>query len=294
VSAHLKNYVKYISLRDGAERIQQKENYLNYVATRPRAERIGEHALFTGTDEPISLSQVAETVANHPGNVWMPIISLQREDAERLGYNNAQAWKNLLSSYAIEMAQHMKIPLDQFQWYAAFHDEGHHPHVHMVCFSADGKSGFLTKEGLAKIKSGLAKEIFRQELTEVYTQQTKRRDELTKESEDALKQLVQRIQTGSLENERIGELLLLLAERLMHTDGKKQYGYLKAPLKAVVDEIVDKLEKDPRIAEAYDLGTNCGKMSCILTGMRFRSGCLSPGRRSSNGSRIWSSRRRYG
>lgn len=251
--AHLKNYVKYISLRENAERIQQKENYLTYIASRPRAERIGEHALFSRTDEPISLSQVAEMVANHPGNVWKPIISLQREDAERLGYDNAQAWKNLLSAYALEMAQHMKIPLEQFRWYAAFHDEGHHPHVHMVCFSADGKSGFLTKDGLAKIKSGLAKEIFRQELTEIYSQQTQRRNELTEKSEDALKQLILEMQTGSLENEQIGKLLLRLAEKLRHTSGKKQYGYLKAPIKALVDEIVDELAKDPRIAKGYDL-----------------------------------------
>lgn len=257
-AAHLKNYVKYMAMREGAEKLsppefQQKKNYTDYIASRPRAERMGSHALFSGTDEPIILSQVAEEIANHPGNVWKPIISLQREDAERLGYDNAQTWKNLLSSYAIEMAQHMKIPIDQFRWYAAFHDEGHHPHVHMVCFSADGKSGFLTKDGLAKIKSGLAKEIFRQELTEIYSRQTQRRNDLTKEAGDTLKNLIQQMQSGTLENEKIGDLLLQLTEKLKITGGKKQYGYLKAPLKVLVDEIVEELAKDPRITEAYDL-----------------------------------------
>ena len=257
-AAHLKNYVKYMAMREGAEKLpppnfQQKKNYTDYIATRPRAERMGSHALFSGTDAPIILSQVAEEIANHPGNVWKPIISLQRDDAERLGYNNAQAWKNLLSGYAIEMAQAMKIPIDQFRWYAAFHDEGHHPHVHMVCFSADGKSGFLTKDGLAKIKSGLAKEIFQQELTEVYSRQTQRRNDLTKEAGDTLKNLIQQMRTGTLENEKIGDLLLQLAEKLKTIGGKKQYGYLKSPLKALVDEIVEELAKDPRIAEAYDL-----------------------------------------
>lgn len=257
-AAHLKNYVKYMAMREGAEKLpppefQQKKNYTDYIAIRPRAERMGSHALFSGTDKPIVLSQVAEEIANHPGNVWKPIISLQRKDAERLGYDNAQAWKNLLSAYAVEMAQHMKIPIDQFRWYAAFHDEGHHPHVHMVCFSADGKSGFLTKDGLAKIKSGLAKEIFRQELTEIYSRQTQRRNDLTRDAEDTLKNLIQQMQVGALENEKIGDLLLQLAEKLKTTSGKKQYGYLKAPLKALVDEIVEELAKDPRIAEAYDL-----------------------------------------
>ena len=257
-SAHLKNYVKYMATREGAEKFpstnfQQKKNYMDYIATRPRAERVGSHALFSGTDAPIVLSQVAEEVANHPGNVWKPIISLQREDAERLGYNNAQAWKNLLSGYAVEMAQHMKIPTDQFRWYAAFHDEGHHPHIHMVCYSADGRSGFLTKDGLAKIKSGLAKEIFQQELTEIYSRQTQRRDELTKEAGTVLEQLVQQIRGGDLESEKAGQLLLRLSEKLKSVGGKKQYGYLKAPLKNLVDEIVEELAKDPLVAKSYDL-----------------------------------------
>ena len=257
-SAHLKNYVRYMATREGAEKplppnFQQKENYTRYIASRPRAERVSDHALFSGTDDPIVLSQVVKEVANHPSNVWQPIISLRREDAQRLGYDNAQAWKDLLSSFSVEMAQAMKIPLEQFRWYAAFHDEKHHPHVHMVCYSADGKSGFLTKDGLAKIKSGLAKEIFRQELTELYSRQTQRRNDLTKNAGDTLKELVQQMQTKTLENEKIGELLFRLAERLKTVGGKKQYGYLKAPLKDLVDEIVEELARVPCVAEAYDL-----------------------------------------
>lgn len=257
-SAHLKNYVKYMATREGAEKLPspnflQKKNYMDYIATRPRAERVGNHALFSGTDEPIILSQVAEEVANHPGNVWKPIISLQREDAERLGYDNAQAWKNLLTSFSVELAQAIKIPLEQFRWYAAFHDEGHHPHVHMVCYSADGRSGFLTKDGLAKIKSGLAKEIFRQELTEIYSRQTQRRDVLTKEAGTVLEQLVQQIRGGDLESEKVGQLLLQISEKLKSVGGKKQYGYLKAPLKDLVDEIVEELAKNPLVTKSYDL-----------------------------------------
>ena len=255
---HRKRYVKYMAAREGAEKLsppilQRNGNYTEYIASRPRAERAGGHALFSGTDEPIVLSQVAEEIANHPGNVWQPIISLRREDAQRLGYDNAQAWKDLLSSFSVEMAQAMKIPLEQFRWYAAFHDEKHHPHVHMVCYSADGKSGFLTKDGLSKIKSGPAKEIFRQELTELYSRQTQRRNDLTKNAGDTLKELVRQMQTETLENEKIGQLLFQLAERLKTVGGKKQYGYLKAPLKDLVDEIVEELARVPCVAEAYDL-----------------------------------------
>lgn len=196
---------------------------------------------------------MAEEVANHTGNVWLPILSLRREDAARLGYDDANQWKGLLTGCAIEMAQAMKIPWDQFRWYAAFHDESHHPHVHMVCYSADGKSGYLTKQGIAQIKSGLTKEIFRNELTELYREQTQRRDTLNSEAAVVMETLVHQMETGTLENPRMEQLMEHLAGKLKNLSGKKQYGYLKAPLKAVVDEIVDELARDPRVAQAYDL-----------------------------------------
>ena len=231
----------------------KRENYVSYIAQRPRAERLGTHGLFNGTGDVLELSRIAEEVANHPGNVWLPIISLRREDADRLGYNNARQWQALLSNYAPQIADAMKIPWEQFRWYASYHDEGAHPHVHMVCYSADGRSGFLDKEGIARIKSGLAKNIFRQELTEIYRQQTQRRDELVRQSGEVMKEMIRQMRSGTLENPRIEQLMGELAQRLKNTSGKKQYGYLKAPLKAMVDEIVDELAKDSRVASAYDL-----------------------------------------
>lgn len=241
------------ALEDNLNQIAKKENYLEYIAQRPRVEKIGSHGLFSNTNHPIVLSQVAETIANHPGTVWLPIISLRREDATRLGFDNAAAWKNMLSAYASEMSKAMKIPVDKFHWYAAFHDEGGHPHVHMVCYSDDPKAGFLSKEGIAQIKSGLARKIFEQDLHEIYERQTQRRNTLNNDAEDVLKQLVRQMRSGTLENEYIAQLMLDLARRLKNTSGKKQYGYLKAPLKTIVDEIVEQLAKDPRIAEAYSL-----------------------------------------
>ena len=192
-------------------------------------------------------------MARHPGNVWLPILSLSREDAARLGYDDAGRWKNLLTASAMEMARAMKIPWDQFRWYAAFHDESHHPHVHMVCYSADGRSGYLTRQGIADIKSKLAGELFRGELTELYQQQTRRRDDLTRRAGQVMGELIRQMETGTLENPRIGQRMEYLAEKLKTLSGKKQYGYLKAPLKAVVDEVVDELARDPRISRAYEL-----------------------------------------
>ena len=240
-------------LEDNYEQIAKKENYVDYIANRPRVQKLGSHGLFTGSTDPLVLSRVADEVAHHPGVVWLPIISLRREDAARLGYDSAESWRRLLSARAMDMAKAMKIPYEQFRWYAAFHDEGHHPHVHMVCYSADGKSGFLTKQGIADIKSMLAKEIFQQDLIAIYQRQTQRRDELTEDAGKVMRQLVLEMQNGSLDNQRIEKLMTKLAKRLQHCSGKKQYGYLPPALKSLVDEIVTELEKDPRIAAAYDL-----------------------------------------
>ena len=241
------------ALEDNYDQIAKRDNYVSYIASRPRAQRAGVHALFTGSDAPLVLSQIAAEVAHHPGNVWLPIISLRREDAARLGYDDAGQWKNLIAGYAMEMAEAMKIPWEQFRWYAAFHDQGHHPHIHMVCYSADGRSGYLTREGIARIKSDLAKRIFHQELHELYERQTQRRDELTQEAGVVMAELVQQMWEGTLDNPRIEQFMEHLAGKLKNLSGKKQYGYLRAPLKAVVDEIVDELARDERVARAYEL-----------------------------------------
>ena len=241
------------AIEDNYEQIAKMENYVDYIANRPRVQKVGTHGLFTACDDPLVLSQVADEVAHHPGVVWLPIISLRRDDAARLGYDDAESWRRLLSTHAMDMAKAMKIPYEQFRWYAAFHDEGNHPHVHMVCYSADGKSGFLSKQGIADIKSMLAKDIFQQDLIAVYQRQTQRRDELTEDAGELMRQLVSEMQNGTLDSPRIGQLMAELAQRLHRRSGKKQYGYLPPALKSLVDEIVTELEKDPRIAAAYDL-----------------------------------------
>ena len=214
------------AIEDNYEQIAKMENYVDYIANRPRVQKLRTHGLFTANDDPLVLSQVADEVAHHPGVVWLPIISLRREDAARLGYDSAENWRRLLSTHAMDMAEAMKIPLEQFRWYAAFHDEGNHPHVHMVCYSADGKAGFLTKQGIADIKSMLAKEIFQQDLISIYQRQTQRRDELTEDAGEVMHRLVSEMQGGTLDSQHIGQLMAELAQRLHGRSGKKQYGYL--------------------------------------------------------------------
>ncbi|MBZ2174388.1 relaxase MobL [Schnuerera sp. xch1] len=251
----LENASEFISIaiEENFDKIGKRKNYVDYIANRPRVERMGKHGLFTGGDDNLVLSRIADEVVNHEGNVWTPIISLRREDAKRLGFDNAESWHNMLSYYAIDIAESLKIKPENFQWYAAFHNEGHHPHIHMICYSTDPKEGYLTKKGIEKMKSGFVKNIFGQELKEIYIEQSKRRDKLKEESREVLLKLISEMEKDTFQNSNVEELFIGFAERLKFSKGKKQYGYLQPKLKAMVDEIVDELAKDERISKAYGL-----------------------------------------
>lgn len=240
------------AIDDNVDLIGKRENYVSYIAKRPRAERHGAHGLFTDADVPINLSKVAEEVANHEGNVWTHIISLRREDAARLGYDNAYAWRNLLRSQAETIAENMKIPLTDLRWYAAYHDESYHPHVHMVVYSA-GKEPYLTKLGIRNIKAAFARQIFRHDLLQVYVEQTNHRNELTQKSRDILSDIIARINSSSYDNPVVTDLLFKLSEQMKHHKGKKVYGYLSQAGRNIVNAIVDELAKDKDISALYDL-----------------------------------------
>jgi len=255
-----------IALEQNLDKISGREKYLDYIANRPRVEKIDSHGLFTAGDEPLILSQVAEEVSKHTGNVWTPIISLRREDASKIGYDNAAAWKALLSSEALEFAENLKIHPNHLKWYAAFHNESHHPHVHIICYSTEPREGYLTRQGIKKLKSSLANEIFRQELIPLYGEKTQRRDALKEEAAGAMHECIRQMKNGVLQSSHMEQLIIHLAERLQNTSGKKQYGYLNADLKNVVDEIVDELGRDNRIAKAYGLWWEVrGRIESIYT-----------------------------
>ena len=245
-------YAKYIATREGVE-APGVEGYMEYMATRPRAERLGSHGLFTAAGKPVVLSQVAKELDAHQGPVWTLILSLRQEDAQRLGFDTAARWRDLLRSQAGTLAQGLKIVPCSFQWYAAFHNEGHHPHVHLIAYSTKPGEGFLTKQGMEKIRSALAQEIFHQDLVSVYERQTAHRDELRRVSREKIAALVDEVNSSTCENPQVELLLRELARRLAQVKGKKVYGYLRPELKALVNQIVDELAKDERIAQLYDL-----------------------------------------
>ncbi len=236
-----------------AELFADREKYVSYIAQRPRVEKVSSHGLFTDDGVPIVLSKVQKEVAESKSNIWTHIISLKREDAERLGYNNSKAWMNLIRSQRNMIAENMKIAPENFKWYAAFHNEGHHPHIHMIAYSTKPNEAYLTERGIENIKSNLAKVIFRQDLISVYQKQTEHRDKLRAEARDIVDDLVSKINSEIYISASIQHKLLELADKLSKTKGKKVYGYLKPDVKAIVDSIVEELSKDDRIAKLYDL-----------------------------------------
>lgn len=227
--------------------------YAKYMATRPGAQKIATHGLFSDTGKPIILSRVEKELNEYEGNVWTHIISLRREDATRLGFDNVKAWQLLLNASRDEIAKQMRIKPEHFKWYAAFHNEGHHPHVHMIAYSTNPNEAYLGKVGIRNIKSCLAKEIFKDDLLHIYKEQTQYRDEIKIRAEDIADKIISDLHSGLPENDLICRLLFELNGKLKTVKGKKVYGYLKPELKVLVDSIVDELEKDEHIKQLYNL-----------------------------------------
>ena len=239
-----------LTLESNWDRVQGMEGYAKYIALRPRAERLGEHGLF-GDDDNVDLSRVMDELDHYTGNVWTHIISLHREDAERLGYNHAEAWRNLLRAHRNDIAAAMKIPPEDFRWYAAFHDEGNHPHVHMMARSAKPNQAYLSKDGIRQIKSTLTNQIFRQELLHVYEQKSKSRDELVAEARKAMLELAKAMREMTCIHPEAEQMIWDLSRQLGQVGGKKTYGYLPKPMKKLVDEIVDQMARLPTVDSCY-------------------------------------------
>ncbi len=239
------------ALEDNWSDAQQSDIYAEYIATRPRVERFGSHGLF-GDEDYVDLKNVTTELQNCEKNVWTHIVSLKREDAVRLEYNNAKSWRNLLRTHRNDIAAAMNIPPNDFRWYAAFHDEGDHPHIHMMAWSAGDAPGYLSKIGIQDIKSALTNDIFRQEMLHVYEQKSQSRDELVAEARRTMLELADQMKHGICEHPEAEQLMLTLAQELKHLKGKKQYGYLPKRVKKLVDEIVDQMARLSSVKKCYE------------------------------------------
>lgn len=236
--------------------IQQNENaekngkLVTYMAERPGVAKLGKHGLFSQTDDPIDLDKAAEEVANHEGYIWTHIVSLHREDAERLGYNNADAWKCLVRRNVTTIAEAHKIPVSDLRWYAAFHNTSHHPHIHLMVYSK-GQEGYLSKQSIDSLRSCFGNDIFQQEQYHLFQLQTGLREDIKEKSEQKIRDLISLAETETAPNEQLQFLFVKLRKQLDQHKGKKVYGYLPKQIKATVNEIVAQLSTEPTIEELY-------------------------------------------
>ena len=239
------SYLKYIGTREGVELLPA--GYMEYMAERPRS-----HGLF-GDEDSVDIDDAMQELNEYPGNIWTHIISLKREDAERLGYDHAAQWCNLIRARRNELAAAMNIPPGDFRWYAAFHDEGGHPHIHMMAWSVKPGQAYLSKDGIRKIKSTLTNDIFKQEMLHTYEQKSSSRDELVRRAREEMKVLAQEMQASLSSHPEVESLMMTLVAQLESVTSNKKYGYLPKAVKKTVDEIVDLMERLPVINECYQV-----------------------------------------
>ena len=235
-----------------ADVVGDRQNFVGYMAMRPGVEKRGSHGLFNEKDEPIILNQAANEIAEHKGNVWSHVVSLRREDAVRLGFDNSDAWRELVKRHISGIAKAQNIPLCNLKWYAAYHDTTHHPHIHLLVYSTNPKQGFLTKAGIDEIRSAFANDIFHDDLQSIYQEQTVSRDELKAVSKNEFESIVNMIASNDRTDPQLEELIRKLYIQLQNVKGKKVYGYLPMEIKETVNKIFSELAKDENIQQLYD------------------------------------------
>ena len=258
------DYIKNPTVKNGSaliseildrnmDRLTSRENYVGYLANRPGTVKFGSHGLFSQSDEPINLEKVAKDIANHGGNVWTHVVSLRRDNAQAMGYDNLKAWRELVKRQIPNIAKNQKIDMANMKWYAAFHDKKTNPHVHIIVYSTNEREGFLTNHGIEKIRSGFANDIYADELHHLYAQQTVLRNLLKAESEKLMHKLSEDIIANEINDTELMELVSRLHEQLNTSFGRRVYGYLKADVKKTVDEIFIRLAENESIQKMYSL-----------------------------------------
>ena len=248
---------------DYMEALEQKENFIDYISHRPGVQKDGEHGLWDANGKVKNLAQAVREVAEHTGNVWTPVVALRREDAQRLGYDNAENWQALVNASICDIAKAYKIRPENLRWYAAFHQKPNQVHIHMILFSADPKEGYLTKEGIREMKSVFARRIYHADRMHIYQQKDTARQELQAQTRKAMVECIAQLEHGTSDNPRLEQLTEELAERLLTVKGRKVYGYLPPRVKAIVDAIVEELAKDERVSAAYETWQTLYEQVCL-------------------------------
>ena len=243
-----------------ADRVDELKTLVRYISERPGVERMGSHGLFSQFDVPINIDEVAERVAHHQGIVWNEVISLRREDAERLHYNNAQAWRDLVRRNMNEIALAHRIKVDDLRWYGAFHNTTHHPHIHLIIYSV-GQEGYLSEKGIHDLRRAFGQDIFRGEQYKLASIETGFRNEIRSKMDELIEQVYSRENIPDLDYYL--HLLSVVKEKVQLAKGKKLYGYLPRETKKFIDFAHREFAKDDCIRQLYEqwLRANREKLS---------------------------------
>lgn len=243
-----------------------KSAYTHYLGERPGVVKDGEHGLFSWDGQSVDLNQVAQEVATHRGNVWTHVVSLRRSDAELSGYAyndeqiTADAWRSLVRRHILTMAEQTKIKPENLQWYAAFHNKETNPHVHIMIYSKDPKEGYLTNNGIEKIRSAFANDIYSEELSMLNEHQTELRNQLRSSAAMAFDKIAAQLRAETLPGQqKLYDNITKLKNILDSTKGKKVYKFLKPEAKAVVDSITQQICRNKDIQSLYEQWCNCQK-----------------------------------
>ena len=235
-----------------AEKDKSNEIYLNYISERPGVVKNEKesHGLFDAAGA-ADKDKYKKELSSHTGNIWRDIISLRREDAIATGFDNQEAWIKLLSNKMPSLAESLGIPEKNFRWCAAFHDEGYHPHVHVMFWDQSGIHGFQNIEAIEGFKSKLANSIFanemylHKELKNIYRQDVE--DEFRIKMDGLLKESLAELK--NIKTNSVCVQLNQLADQL-NDYGKKVYSYQSPEAKLKCDEIVESIVTDPKMKKS--------------------------------------------
>jgi len=234
--------------------IGEAQNLIEYVAKRLGAVRVGEHGLFSFSAK-VDLKQAQEEIGNCKVRIWTHVVSIRREDADKLGYNSQQPLRDAVLSQIDNIAKQSNIPLQNLHWYAGMHNTEHHPHIHLIVFSDNPKEGKLNAEGIKAMKTGFSQSIFHDERLHIYEQKTQLRDDI----KDQIETILDRIDTNPEKQfsdqdvTGIHQRLSELGAAINVLPGRHVYKFLSKELKPVVDDLMTSLVKAPEIQKLYEL-----------------------------------------
>lgn len=122
----------------------------------------------------------------------------------------------------------------------------------MMVWSTEPKKGYLTREGIAAMRSRMTNAIFHEEMKELYIKKDAAYKESIQTAKESLLLYIRMLENSELADPVIEQKLWELSHALEQVDGKRVYAYLPKEVKAQVDEIVERLAQLPEVAACYD------------------------------------------